>query len=769
MPIRRTATTVPGGRAWWRGPGWVGAWSWAAVGLAVVWNAWHWRPELTGVPYLDDSSVHDQMVRFATRRLQAGHLPLTSWFPYLGLGSPHFLHYQSLPSMLTGAAGMVVGGDVAFRWSLYLLLVLWPLPVFVSARVFGLSRGAAAVTAAASPFLASAIGVGYEPKAYVWIGYGVWAQLWASWTLPLAWAFTWRAMSSRRAVLPAVVFVALTMALHFETGYLAAVAIVIVPFLSWPGLRDRLRRAGLVALGSLLCSAWVTVPLIADGRWAATNEILAPTPLVNGYGAKTVLSWLVTGRLYDAGRFPIVTVLVAVGLGTCLVRWRTDSKGRAIVALWVVSLLLSFGRTTFGVLTKVLPGSTDIFMRRFMMGIQLAGLFLAGIGAITVLRLAARVVDRVRPPLAAWARTRRAAPVVAGVALVALVGALAPAWTQMGAYAGRNAEAVAAQRATDTVSQPQIGAIIAYVRQHGGGRAYAGLPSNWGTNFTVGVVPVFKYLESQDIDEVGYTLRTASLMTDPEYFFDEDVPGDFALFGIRYLILPAGHVPPVPADLVLSRGPYDLWVIPDDRYVRVVDTVGVLTVDRTDVGVKSVAYLRSPLPGMGEYLAVGFDGDAPSPLTAPTAAAAARTDVGTVRSETDHLADGTVRATVMARHKAVVVLSASFDPGWTVVVDGHRARPEMLAPALVGVTVDAGVHTVVFDYVGFSAYPALFAVLVVAFVALVWISIFGAAPEPISAPPDGGEPAWRGTWRGRLRPGGRRGGRRDRSSSPSRH
>ena len=67
----------------------------------------------------------------------------------------------------------------------------------------------------------SAAGVGYEPKAYVWIGYGVWAQLWASWTLPLAWAFTWRAMSSRRAVLPAVIFVALTMALHFETGYLA--------------------------------------------------------------------------------------------------------------------------------------------------------------------------------------------------------------------------------------------------------------------------------------------------------------------------------------------------------------------------------------------------------------------------------------------------------------------------------------------------------------------------------------------------------------------
>ena len=35
--------------------------------------------------------------------LGAGHLPLTNWFPFLGEGSPQFLHYQSLPAILTGA------------------------------------------------------------------------------------------------------------------------------------------------------------------------------------------------------------------------------------------------------------------------------------------------------------------------------------------------------------------------------------------------------------------------------------------------------------------------------------------------------------------------------------------------------------------------------------------------------------------------------------------------------------------------------------------
>ena len=77
------------------------------------------------------------MVRVATAQLQAGHLPLTTWFPYLGLGSPQFLHYQSLPAMLAGVAGLAIGPNAAFRWTLYLLLSLWPLSVYLAARLFG--------------------------------------------------------------------------------------------------------------------------------------------------------------------------------------------------------------------------------------------------------------------------------------------------------------------------------------------------------------------------------------------------------------------------------------------------------------------------------------------------------------------------------------------------------------------------------------------------------------------------------------------------------
>ncbi len=358
------------------------AWGpWLLVAAAVVWNLVVLRSETWRVTYLDDSSVHVQMVRFAAAQFGLGHSPLTSWFPYLGLGSPQFLHYQSLPAMLAGALGTVIGPGVAFRWTLYLLVSLWPVSIYLSARLFGIDRWGAAGSALLSPFLRGVTGVGYEQGAYLWIGYGVWTQLWASVTLPLAWGFSWRAIRDGRGFFPAGAATALTIALHFETGYLAILPLLVWPFAVLRSLPARIARAAVIAGGALLASTWVVVPLLVERQWAATNQVLHGTPLVNGYGAPKVLGWLVTGKVLDAGRLPVITVLAAIGLALAIRRWRTSEACRGIVIALGACLLLSFGRTTLGVLVDVIPGHADLFFRRFMMGVQLACLLLAGIGA----------------------------------------------------------------------------------------------------------------------------------------------------------------------------------------------------------------------------------------------------------------------------------------------------------------------------------------------------------------------------------------------------
>ncbi|MGA2835264.1 MAG: YfhO family protein [Acidimicrobiales bacterium] len=687
---------------------------WLVVAAAVLWNYWWLRAETVEVAMLDDSSVHEQMVRFATTRLGEGHLPQTSWFPYLGLGSPQSLHYQSLPSTVTGAVGLVLGPDRAFSWSLYLLVSLWPVSVYLGARAFRWGRWTAAMAALVSPFIVSTIGVGYETRAYLWIGFGVWTQLWAMWTLPLAWGYCWRAISEGRRAGTAIVFASLTVMLHFETGYLALLPIALFPWLARSGLRARIGRAVVVLAGTLAATAWVTVPLLLSSRWASVNEILRGTPLENGYGAREVSGWLVSGQLLDAGRLPVVTVLAGVGLVACVVRIRRDERGRALIVLLAMSLLLSFGRTTFGSLVDVIPGSTDIFMRRFMMGIQLTCVLLAGVGAVAVgtlaLGAARRWTGAARSGPTATGRARTAA-VVAAVALV--VAVLAPAWSQSARTADENTRAIRAQETADRDQGAVIAPLLDLVRRTGSGRVYAGLPDNWGADFLVGAVPVFKYLESQDIDEVGYTLRTASLMTDPEYYFDQSNPGDYALFGIHYLLVPAGTEPPVPARLVMVRSPYALWELPSVGYLSVARSVGTVAEDRADVGSESVPFLRSDLPGEGATLLVDWAG-AP-PAAGPTRDRAAPGGrAGRVVAEQARLAQGRVEGVVRMRFPGLVVLSASYDPGWQVTVDGRAATPVMVAPALVAVHVGSGTHRVSFRYVGFAHYlPLLVLSLVV--------------------------------------------------------
>ena len=59
--------------------------SWLLVAAAVTWSLVSLRALTTRVAYLNDSSLHEQMVRFATAQWRAGHLPLTGWFPFLVL------------------------------------------------------------------------------------------------------------------------------------------------------------------------------------------------------------------------------------------------------------------------------------------------------------------------------------------------------------------------------------------------------------------------------------------------------------------------------------------------------------------------------------------------------------------------------------------------------------------------------------------------------------------------------------------------------------
>src|SRR5207237_7539976 len=115
--------------------------------------------------------------------------------------------------------------QTAYLWFLYVLLALWPVSVYLGARLLGWGRWTAAGAAAVSPLIVSVSGYGYEQGSYTWGGYGVYSQLWAMWLLPIAWGLSWRAVAHGRRYAPAAAAVALTIACHFITGYLALLTV----------------------------------------------------------------------------------------------------------------------------------------------------------------------------------------------------------------------------------------------------------------------------------------------------------------------------------------------------------------------------------------------------------------------------------------------------------------------------------------------------------------------------------------------------------------
>jgi hypothetical protein len=211
-------------------------------------------------------------------------------------------------------------------------------------------------------------------------------------------------------------------------------------------------------------------------------------------------------------------------------------------------------------------------------------------------------------------------------------------------------------------------------------------------------------------------------MTGPEYYFDERNPSDYRLFGVHFAILPIGASPPIAERLLACAGEYCLWLTGETGYVHTGTIIGVLAADRTDLGARSMSLLRGPLAERGAYMRIAYG--RPDRVTRQLRATPrALRPPGTVTSEVDDLDRGATTATVRMNRPGVAVLSSSFDPGWTVTVDG-RPRPTLIvAPALVATAVPAGTHIVGFRFRGRADYPELFALSFLTLAALLAVDV----------------------------------------------
>ena len=141
------------------------------------------------------------------------------------------------------------------------------------------------------------------------------------------------------------------------------------------------RRLIILFLLVSVVTSYFLVPFYLDRQYFNVRFFLDPI-LRDSLGHSAVLQGLVKGSLFDFQRFPSITILVFVGLVISLVRWR-DERYLIPVVIFLLWLLLYFGRATWGPLIDVLPMSRYLQMHRFIAGVHLGGIFLAAIALAT--------------------------------------------------------------------------------------------------------------------------------------------------------------------------------------------------------------------------------------------------------------------------------------------------------------------------------------------------------------------------------------------------
>ena len=430
-----------------------------------------------------------------------------------------------------------------------------------------------------------------------------------------------RRSSERRFVVPAAVLVAATAAFHFETGYLAFLGVAVFVLVRPSELCSKGGPRGLLVVGGAVgWLRWVIVPLIAQGKWAAINQFLQSGPEgvdANSYGARRVLSLARRRRPprlappRPASRRSSASGLSSVSSPGDGRSAATATRARArpgAVGLFVTRLVLFFGRPTLGTLLDLLPGrrtsssaasssgssspgssSPASAPSSWQLGLGCACERLVGGDSGLQVR-AGGSLRRSPSDACAWRRSSRP---------WSFVVTRRPRTPRSSREQSSASAATHAARRALSIESPRVAAAGPSPATHlTGDRAS----------------PSARCLSSstspRDVDEVGFTLRTASLMSGPENEFDDTIPADYALFGIRWLLLPGKMQPPVPATSVERRGPYALWDIPGNGYTQVVDTRGSVAASSGDLGSFSAAFLACLPATHPIYPTVAYEGAA---------------------------------------------------------------------------------------------------------------------------------------------------------------
>ena len=332
---------------------------------------------------------------------------------------------------------------------------------------------ASAVAAAASPLFSGAFRYGFEYDSYLWRGFGMFTQAWAVHLSFIALACVYRVVNKGTGYILAMVALSVLLMSHLIYAYMMAITVILVVIV---GARrstivPRLTRLAIVGVVVLAVTAFQWLPFITSRQFLSITPYLEQYKF-DSFGAPAILGWLFTGDLFDHGRLPVLTFLLALGIGVAVVR-RTRLNIFVLTG-FLVWLVLYFGRPTLGPLFDLFPLSDGLLIHRFIGEMELFAVPLMGLGGALIWELVERSTTAGRERLGRGASWR---PLVAAAVLIAI---LVPALAERTTFYAEN---TLFMETADSAIEADDGlaAIVSTLKSYPtGGRVYAGLREDWG-------------------------------------------------------------------------------------------------------------------------------------------------------------------------------------------------------------------------------------------------------------------------------------------------
>lgn len=654
------------------------------VATSILFNGIMLYPELSiPVPSLNDDAFHFLLTQWASEAINKGENPFDHWISELELGFPQFFYYQHLPHLSVVFFHRLLLKQVdlltLFNLIRYLLLVGFPITVFWSMKRMGFSTTAGAIGAAFSSFLSSHYGYGLEAGSFIWRGFGMYTQLWAMHLSFISLACLYRLFVEGKGYRASMIASSMLILSHLIYSYMIAIAGIVLFFygLNQRNFRPRVIRLLMVGVSTAFITSYFWFPFLMEHSYLGASPYLQKWKY-DSFGATDILKRLINGDLLDHGRFPILTILMALGILSTLI---TRSKLlRVTLLLFVVWLLLFFGRHTWGGLTNLLPMHEGLLFHRFIGGVHLASILLIGIGG-----------EWLWQQLSFLQRGWR--PIAIGVILMLLVVVVMKERKEFYALNKQWMERTIKALMSDQDAQ----AILSALKElpPGSGRVYAGLRANWGRQLKIGDLHFYDLLTFHRIEAVSPPYQSLSLSSNLIWHFNDRNLAHYDLFNVRYVVAPRGLVMPGFLHPIKETSKYILYQCETSGYVRFASVSRVVNINsQHDLLISNRDWMLSEEPAEGKFLIIkypkGRGKETESFLTSDSQASG--------KIEEKWISPGRIDLKVESPQKSVIVIKMTYHPNWRVMVDHQRVQTFMVSPSFIGFEVPAGQHIVRVEY-----------------------------------------------------------------------